>query len=105
MKYQIFRTKTFDKEFEKLPSFEKREIQNFEIKLSENPFVGKPLGLVFFREKKLNGRRVYYLIYEKFVIVLMVAISDKKTQQPTIEAIKNKLNEYYDLVKNYLDKI
>ena len=81
------------------------EIQNFEIKLSENPFVGKPLGLVFFREKKLNGRRVYYLIYEKFVIVLMVAISDKKTQQPTIEAIKNKLNEYYDLVKNFLDKI
>jgi mRNA-degrading endonuclease RelE of RelBE toxin-antitoxin system len=105
MKYQIFRTKTFDKEFEKLSSFERKEIQNFENKLIENPFVGKPLGLIFFREKKLNGRRVYYLIYEEFVVILMVAISDKKTQQPTIDAIKNRLSEYYDLVKNSLDKI
>jgi putative component of toxin-antitoxin plasmid stabilization module len=105
MKYKLYRTKTFDKEFEKLPSFEQKEIQNFENKLIENPFVGKPLGLIFFREKKLNGRRVYYLIYEEFVVILMVAISDKKTQQPTIEAIKNRLNEYYNLVKNSLDKI
>lgn len=62
MRFKVFRTKTFEKEFEKLPKKEQQEICEFEIKLSENPFLGKPLGLVFFREKKLNSRRVYYLV-------------------------------------------
>ena len=105
MKFKVFRTKTFDKEFDKLPKSEQREIERFEKKLVENPFVGKPLGLVFFREKKLNGRRVYYLIYEDIVIVLMVAISDKKTQQATIDAIKEKLEEYHKNIKDTLKKI
>jgi len=105
MKFKIFRTYTFEKEFDKLPKAEQKEVENFEKKLSENPFVGKPLGLVFFREKKLNGRRVYYLIYEDFVVVLMVAVSDKKTQQATIEAIKERLDEYYGFVKETLRKL
>lgn len=104
MKFKVFRTKTFDKEFDKLPKTEQREIENFEKNLSENPFVGKPLGLVFFREKKLDGRRVYYLIYEDFVIVLMVAIGDKKAQQATIDSIRGKLNEYSELIKETLKK-
>ena len=105
MKFKVFRTKTFDKEFDKLPKTEQREVENFEKKLSENPFVGKPLGLIFFREKKLNSRRIYYLIYEDFVVVLMVAISDKKTQQSTIDSIKEKLEEYYEKIKETLKKL
>jgi mRNA-degrading endonuclease RelE of RelBE toxin-antitoxin system len=105
MKFKVFRTKTFDKEFDKLPKTEQKEVENFEKKLSENPFVGKPLGLIFLREKKLDGRRIYYLIYDDFVVVLMVAISDKKTQQPTIDSIKEKLDEYYEMVKETLKKL
>lgn len=105
MKFKIFRTKTFDKEFDKLPHSEQSEIEKFEEHLSENPFAGKPLGFVFFREKKLNSRRVYYLIYEEFVIVLMVSISDKKTQQATIDAIKEHLKDYYTTVKETLRKL
>ena len=69
------------------------------------PHLGKPLGYIFFREKKLNGTRIYYLVYEEFVIVLMVAVSDKKTQQDTIEDIKRRLDEYYAFVKDTLRKI
>lgn len=104
MKFSVYRTKTFDKEFDKLPIAEQREIEKFEKKLVDNPFIGKPLGFVFFREKRLNNRRVYYLIYEDLVIVLMVGIGDKKTQQATIDVIKSKLNEYYEYVKKELKK-
>jgi len=105
MKFKVFRTRTFEKEFDKLPKAEKKEIENFEKKLSENPYIGKPLGLVFFREKKLNGRRVYYLIYDDFVVVLMVALSSKKAQQATIDAIKERLDEYGETVKETLKKL
>ena len=105
MKFKVFRTKAFDKEFDRLPKTEQTEVENFEIKLSENPFIGRHLGLVFLREKKLNGRRIYYLIYEDFVVVLMVAISDKKAQQSTIDSIKFKLDEYKEIVKEALKKL
>ena len=105
MHFEVFRTPTFEKEFSKLPKTERIAIEKFERKLSENPYLGKPLGYVFFREKKLNGKRVYYLVYEGFIIVLMVAISDKKTQQGTIDEIRQKLDEYQNFVKETLRKI
>lgn len=105
MKFKVFRTKTFEKELDRLPKNEKIIVETFEKSLSENPFMGKPLGFVFFREKRLNGRRVYYLIYEDFVVILMVAISDKKTQQATIDSIKEKLDEYYEKVKETLKQL
>ena len=102
MKFKIFRTKTFEKEFEKLPKIEQEMIVKFENKLVEDPFLGKPLGYLFFREKKLNRRRIYYLVYEDLVVVLMVGVSDKKTQQATIDNIRLHLNLYYEVVKEAL---
>ena len=63
------------------------------------------MGYIFFREKKLNSHRIYYLVYEEFVIVLMVAVSDKKTQQATIDDIKQRLDEYYAFVRDTLRKL
>ena len=105
MLFKVFRTPTFDKEFSKLSKTEQAAIEKFEKKLVENPHLEKPLGYIFFREKKLNGNRVYYLVYDEFVIVLMVAVSDKKTQQATIDGIKQRLDEYYSFVKDTLRKI
>jgi len=102
MKFKVFRSATFEKEFSKLPKPDKESIQKFERKLVENPYLGKPLSYVFLREMKLGSRRVYYLVYEDFIIVLMVAISDKKTQQATINVIKLKLEQYYNFVKDSL---
>ncbi len=102
MNFKVFRTEMFEEEFKKLPKVEQERIGKFEGHLSENPFAGKPLGFMFLREKRLNGRRVYYLIYKDLIAVLMVAISDKKGQQTKINAIKTRLG-YYQLVKAILN--
>ena len=68
----------------------------------ENPYVGDSLGYRFFREKRVGGKRVYYLVYEDLKAVLMVAISDKKTQQETIDEIKSRLQDYYIVIQEGL---
>ena len=105
MQFKVFRTLTFDKEFSKLSKTEQIAIEKFEKKLVENPHLGKSLGYIFFREKKLNSHRIYYLVYEEFVIALTVAVSDKKTQQATIDDIKQRLDEYYTFVRDTLRKL
>lgn len=99
--YAVFRTQKFDKEFIKQLSREEQlQIEKFEKeKLTQNPYLGDPLGYEFFREKKIKGKRVYFLVYDDIKAVLMVGISDKKTQQETIEGIKSRLNEYHEVVK------
>ena len=102
--YSVFRTARFDKEMEKLFSkVEIEEVENLERKqLTLNPYVGDPLSYNFLREKKLKGKRVYFLVYDDLKAVLMVAVSDKKTQQATIDQIKNHLVDYYSIIKESL---
>lgn len=99
--YAVFRTRKFDRELDKEFSWrEMEEVSNIEKKqLKENPYVGDPLGYPFFREKKIGGKRIYYLIYEELKAVLMVAVSDKKTQQETINEIKFHLRDYYEVIR------
>lgn len=59
-------------------------------------------GLSFFREKKFNGKRLYFLAYEDFLVILAVAISDKKAQQVTINKILLLLEEYKQFVLQLL---
>ena len=99
MLFKIFRTEMFKGELEKLSKTEQTRIKRFENHLIENHFIGKPLGIVFLREKRLNGRRAYYLIYEDFNAVLIVTVSNKKTQQETIAVIKANFGNYYQLIK------
>ncbi len=100
--YKVFRTSRFDKELEKqLSKEEQKEVENFEKKqLTNYPYVGDPLSFRFFREKKVGGKRVYFLVYEDIKAVLMIAISDKKTQQATIDEVKNHLDNYYQIIKD-----
>ncbi len=103
--YSIFHTVKFDKEISKyLSEKEREELFDIETKqLKENPYVGDPISYPFFREKRIRkGKRIYYLIYDEFKAVLMVNISDKKTQQDTINNIKFKLKEYYEVIKQTL---
>ena len=78
--YAVFRTARFDKEFQKqLSPQEQKEIEHFEkTQLTANPYLEKPLGYRFFREKKIDGKRIYYLVYEELQAVLLVGVSDKK---------------------------
>ena len=99
--FAVFRTRRFEKEMEKrLSKEEQKKVVGIERdQLTVHPFVGDPLGYPFFREKKIGGKRIYFLIYEDLRSVLMVAISDKKTQQETIDEIKGSLESYFGVVK------
>ncbi len=60
-------------------------------KLKNNPYQGDSVYKRFLREKRFEGRRVYWLVYKDFLMVLIVAESGKKDQQDTIEGIKKLL--------------
>jgi mRNA-degrading endonuclease RelE of RelBE toxin-antitoxin system len=99
MKFKVYTTEEFDKLFSKL----NKDIQNkiaCEIdQLEENPYVGKPLGYKFFREKKVKGYRIYYLIYEDYLVVFIITISGKKDQQEVIDAIKKLIPIFKEEIK------
>jgi mRNA-degrading endonuclease RelE of RelBE toxin-antitoxin system len=99
-KFKIMTTVVFEKLFEKLSKKEKDRIIKLKDSLKENPFSGKPLGYSFFREKKIEGNRLYYLIYEDKLVILFVFYSNKKIQQQVIDKIKLELEKYKILVEN-----
>lgn len=97
--YQVYKLPIFEKRIRKLfnPN-ELIEINNFIEKLKINPNIGKPLYYPFLREKKIKGKRIYFLVYNEICIVLLVSASNKKTQQENINEIKLYLDEYKELV-------
>ena len=84
--------KVFDNE-------EKRKIKLFLDKLKINPYLGKPLSYQFLREKKINGKRIYFLVYNELGLILLVSASTKKTQKSEIEKIKFYRKSYYNYAK------
>ena len=104
--YSVLQAPSFEKELIKNLSLEQqRKIDRFKEKqLSTNPYVGDACGRPFFREKRLGNKRVYFLIYDEFSAVLLVGLSDKKTQQITIDDIQDALDNYSDYVKEELKR-
>ena len=93
--YYVFKVPSFDKYALKLlNNKELRELERFILELKQNPFLGKALTYQFLREKKLKSKRVYFLIYKEICLILLVATSDKKAQQKTIDSIKEDLEIY-----------
>ena len=76
--FRIFRSEWYDKKFTKLDKSEQDKISKLEQQLKLEPFTGKPLGYKFFREKKLNGKRILFLVYEEHHCIFLVTITDKK---------------------------
>ncbi len=101
--YKRFTTEEFDKTFEKLDTSIQIMIDHEIKQLEENPYVGKPLGYKFFREKKAKNYRVYYLIYDVYVVVFVVAISGKKDQQKAIDKIKLLMPYYKEEIRKRLN--
>ena len=101
--FRIFKTRAFDENYDKLDNSEQKRVNKIRNRLSKSGDVtGKPLaGLKFFREKKFNGKRIYYLVYKEFNSILVIAISDKKAQQATINQILFSLKDY----KGYIIRI
>ena len=91
--FKVIGTDTYLEELSKWPKTDKEIADRFPLKLSENPFQGKPLNYKYLREKKIKEKRIYYLIYSDLNLVLIVAASGKKDQQTTIH-IKDNLDEF-----------
>lgn len=101
--YEIYTTEEFDKDFNKLDKSIKEQIEKEIEQLQTNPYVGKPLGYKFFREKKIKNYRIYYLIYEEYVVVFVVALGGKKEQQRDIDIIKHLIPFYKEEIKKKLN--
>ena len=98
-------TTEFDAWEKLLPKDYRRPIENFISRLKEDITLGKPLGYPFFREKKIDKYRVYFLVYEDVTTVLLITISDKKAQQQTIDNIKSQLDFYKELIKKKINAL
>ena len=104
MKYKIFTTKEFDRLFNKLDPEVKKQIGKKIDQLENNPFVGKSLGYNFFREKKIQNYRIYYLIYKGYLVVFVISLSDKKGQQKAIDMIKELIPKYKEEILKRIKK-
>ncbi len=89
-----FASKTFCLIVKRLDSIFERYLARISQQLANNPLAGKPLKFSFFREKRFREKRTYYLVYEDFLIVLFVAVSDKKNQQQTINYVVGRLDDF-----------
>ena len=98
--YEVYTSEEFDKDFNKLDKSLQNQISKEIDQLKTNPYVGKPLGYKFFREKKVKNYSFYYLIYDDYVVVFVIAISGKKNQQEVIDTIKYLLPYYKEQIKN-----
>ena len=94
--YKVYQSEVFVEKLKDMPKDFKEWIEKIQDQLVLNPYVGRPLGVDWFREKKYGKYRIYYLIYEDIVAVFMVDISEKKDQQKVINTIKLFLNIYKD---------
>lgn len=103
--FRVFRAEWYESKLKKLSSKEKERVEKFEQSLKEQPFSGKPLGYNFFREKKFNGKRLYFLVYEEHKVVFLITISDKKAQQRVIDMIKGNLDKYKSLLEEIIKNI
>jgi mRNA-degrading endonuclease RelE of RelBE toxin-antitoxin system len=101
MSYEVKTTTLFEEDFIKIiPKQYRDDVKKRLKKLADNPYVGKPLGDKYFRELKLDKFRIYFIIFEKEVVVFVVAVSDKKTQKYTIALIRERYPDLRNLVKN-----
>jgi len=94
MNYAVYTLDVFDKEMSKLSQNYIPKIKKIFLQLKDNPYVGDVIRYKFFREKRIEEKRIYYLVYDDLKIVLMVAIGRKKAQKETIDKIVNYFKEY-----------
>jgi len=100
-RYKVFTVEKFDRAKHKLTKEEQKKIDKVFLQLRDNPYVGDQLRYRFLREKRIRDKRMYYLIYDDLLSVLVVAISDKKTQKETIDEIVM----YFDDYRKYMREL
>lgn len=104
--FRIFTTKEFDEDFNKLDGSDKKRVLKIRGQLEkQGSDVGKPLGRPYFREKRFEGKRLYFLVYKEFMIILAIAVSDKKMQQATIDNVIAEIKSYEEYIVKRLKEV
>ena len=103
--YRVFRSQHYKIKLFNLDKSEQDRVMKFEQNLKEQPFSGKPLGYKFFREKKFDGKRILFLVYEEDKCVFLVTITDKRAQQYEIDLIKANLDVYKNELMEILKRL
>lgn len=101
---EIYETDSFTELLNSLPNNEKQRIEKIKIQLQNNSKIGKPLGFEWFREKYIEGKRLYYLLYLEVEPnkILLIAYGNKKQQQNIINFIKDNKEDFKQfLTKDY----
>ncbi len=104
MIFYVTKALPFDKLSNKYSISEKR-IKKLRNKLQINPFVGDLLQTPILREKRFDGKRVYFLVFADEKVVILVAISNKKAQQETIDNIISMIPQYKQTAINIRVKL
>ena len=104
--FRVFTTKEFDDNFNSLDESQKKRVRKILNQIREQgENVGKPLKVNYFREKKFDEKRLYFLSYKDSLIILALAISDKKTQQETINEILSNIENYKEFISRKLKEL
>ncbi|MBU0962915.1 MAG: hypothetical protein KKD48_03340 [Nanoarchaeota archaeon] len=100
--FRLFRSEWYESKLNKLSKLEIDRVSKFEQSLKESPFSGKPLGYPFLRQKKFDGKRLIFLVYEEHKCIFLVTITDKKIQQEVIDLIKANLDIYKEDIEKLI---
>lgn len=103
-KYAVYHSNRFDRELSKFDADFQNHVDKMEDQLKENPYLGKPLDATWFREKKHGKYRIYFVVYEEFSSVFMVAISGNKDQQKVIATVKLTFNLFKEELRKIVGK-
>ncbi len=103
--FRVFRSDWYESKLNKLSKFEIERVSKFEQSLKESPYAGKPLGYKFFREKRFNGKRLIFLVYEEHKCIFLITIAEKKVQQQVIDFIKSNLDVYKNEIEERIKKL
>ncbi len=101
--FKIFMTDEFERLFGRLDNSLQIQIEKEIEQLQINPYRGKPLGYEFFREKKVRNYRIYFLVYEEYVVVFIITLGNKKDQQRAINTVKKLIPVYREEIKKKLN--
>lgn len=102
--FRVFTTKEFDEDFDRLDNKDKIKVDKILNQLRDKgSSIGKPLKVPYFREKKFGEKRLYYLSYKNSIIVLVLAISNKKAQQDTINSILSEIDNYKKIITEKIE--
>lgn len=96
--FEVYYFPTFEKDAKKILTPHERDLVDIYIEknlLKKGDKAGDSLTYDFFREFKIKGKRVYFLVYKDIAIILLVSSSkNKKDQQKVINNIKENLELY-----------